>query len=255
MHTKISTNNPFGYDRLGFAWELVPANSQAHLDFGCSQGDFMNALSEKNIKCIIGLDISRDEINQARQRFPHLDVRHINQTIPLPFEDETFDSIALLDVLEHVYEQEQLLQELYRVLRKDGLLIVTVPGKYFFSFLDRGNIQFYWPGLHRWYYCRTHSQEEYEYRYVNNPDHLIGCISARKRWHEHFSKDKLKQLLEKNSFNVVDFDGTAYFGRIIDTLEFLLRRPAALKTVLEPIKKWDNKTFKTANLFCLAQKS
>lgn len=45
----------------------------------------------------------------------------------LPFQDETFAVVALLDVLEHVDEQQQVLLELVRVLRPGGTLLLTVP--------------------------------------------------------------------------------------------------------------------------------
>ena len=120
-----------------------------------------------------------------------------------------------MDVLEHVYNQAELLAELNRILTDGGKLIVTVPGQHLFSFLDRGNFKFLFPRLHRWYYCLKHSREEYEYRYVSNPDGLVGDISTKKRWHEHFSRDKLGKMLAEAGFNVIDFDGAGFFSQII----------------------------------------
>jgi SAM-dependent methyltransferase len=47
--------------------------------------------------------------------------------LPLPFEDNTFDVITILDVLEHLDDDRAMLRELHRVLRRGGLLLLSVP--------------------------------------------------------------------------------------------------------------------------------
>lgn len=214
MHTKISPDNPYRSNRWCFAWEYVPAQTSAHLDFGCNKGVFLNKLKDKTSGRLVGVDVSEEAVKQGQQLFPELEIIKIHEATSLPFDDNTFTSVTILDVLEHVYDQAQLLAELNRVLRDGGKLIVTVPGQHLFSFLDIGNFKFRFPRLHRWYYCFCHSRQEYEYRYVANPDGLIGDISARKRRHEHFNKDKLRNLLAKAGFTVIDFDGTGFFYRL-----------------------------------------
>jgi SAM-dependent methyltransferase len=51
-------------------------------------------------------------------------------TQPLPFCDETFDTILLSDVLEHIPNPENLWQEMARILRRDGTLLLNVPFLY-----------------------------------------------------------------------------------------------------------------------------
>ncbi len=48
----------------------------------------------------------------------------------LPFADESFDTILLLDVLEHISEPEAALAEARRVMRSDGRLLMTIPFAY-----------------------------------------------------------------------------------------------------------------------------
>ena len=97
-------------------------------------------------------------------------------------------------------------------------MIVTLPRQHLFSFLDIGNLKFRFPKLHRWYYCKKYSREDYEYRYVSNPDGLTGDISAEKYWHEHFSRAKLEKLLNNCGFAVVDFGGAGFFCQVINTV-------------------------------------
>jgi SAM-dependent methyltransferase len=56
----------------------------------------------------------------------HLDYV-VDLGVPLPFEDESFDTILLTDVLEHLAEPSMALKEMARILRPDGKLIIGVP--------------------------------------------------------------------------------------------------------------------------------
>ncbi len=186
--------------------------------------------------------------------FPQLEIIKIREASDLPFDDGAFDSVTILDVLEHVHEQARLLAELNRVLKDGGRLVVTVPGRHLFSFLDIGNLKFLFPRLHRWYYCLHHSREDYEYRYVSNPDGLIGDISAKKRWHEHFGREKLKMVLTEAGFGVIDFDGTGFFARVIGSGSYLLGWIKPVRKALTWLGQLDGNLFESTNLFCVAEK-
>jgi ubiquinone/menaquinone biosynthesis C-methylase UbiE len=254
MHTRISSDNPYGYDRWGFAWEHVPSGGVAHLDFGCHKGAFLSALKDKGIGRLVGVDVSEKAVNEGQQLFPELEIIKIHEATALPFNEGTFDSVTILDVLEHVYDQVKPLAELNRVLKDGGRLVVTVPGRHLFSFLDIGNYKFRFPRLHRWYYCLGHLREDYEYRYVSNPDGLIGDISAKKRWHEHFGRKKLRNLLADAGFSVVDFDGTGFFARAIANASYFLRWAKPTRTAFALLMQLDSKLFESTNLFCVAEK-
>jgi len=254
MRTKISSANPYGYNRWGFAWESIPAEGSAHLDFGCNDGQFLNTIKDKRVGRLVGVDVSRDATERANRQFPDLEIINIRQATPLPFGDAAFDSITILDVLEHLSRQTELLTELNRLLKDQGILIVTVPGKHLFSFLDMGNLKFRFPRLHRWYYRLSHSPEEYERRYVSNPDGLVGDVSAEKRWHEHFSRRKLGDLLAHAGFTVIHFDGAGFFGRVIGNVRHFIRWLKPLSKALGRLQNLDARSFESTNLFCSAQK-
>ncbi len=254
MHTKISPDNPYRYNRWCFAWEYVAAGAAAHLDFGCNKGEFLNKLKDKKSGRLVGVDVSAEAVKQGQELFPELEIIKINEAASLPFDDAAFNSITILDVLEHVYEQAELLAELNRVLKDGGKLVVTVPGRHLFSFLDMGNFKFRFPRLHRWYYCLKHSREEYEYRYVSNPDGLIGDVSARRRWHEDFSRPKLQKLLAEAGFSVIDFDGAGFFSRVVGNVGYFLKWLKPAHRALAKLQSFDNRLFESANLFCAAEK-
>lgn len=254
MRTKISSDNPHGYNRWGFAWEHVAEGAAAHLDFGCHDGAFLNTLERKRVRRLVGVDVCTEAVEEGQRLFPNLEMLKIAKVSPLPFDDGTFSSISILDVLEHVYEQTELLVELNRVLKEQGKLIVTVPGRHLFSFLDMGNLKFRFPKLHRWYYCFWHSRKEYAQRYASNPDGLIGDISARKGWHEHFSREKLRRLLGETGFVVTAFDGAGFFSRPLGNVSHFLRRVKPINKVFAKLLSLDMKSFESTNLFCVAGK-
>jgi len=254
MHTRIAADNPYGRDRYGFAWQHVPAGGVAHLDYGCGDGRFLVGLGNKGLIRLVGADVSREAVRLAKAQCGDVQIAHIDGRAALPFAEGEFSSISLLDVLEHVDEPDAVLAELYRVLKDDGTLIVTVPGQHVFSFLDMGNLKFRFPRLHRWFYCRRHSREEYERRYVANPDGLVGDVSVKKRWHEHLSRHKLASVLDRNGFSVVEFDGAGLFMRILKGAELTFGRLGPLRTIVRRAVAWDARRFESANLFCIARK-
>lgn len=257
MRTAISPDNPLGHTRGGFAWEHVPAGVEAHLDFGCFEGRFLHALSSKNIRRRVGVDVNRDSLEVARRRDPGLELIHLTDGYVLPFADASFDSASILDVIEHIPDDRQarVFDELNRVLKPEGILIVTVPGAYLFSCLDLGNLKFRFPTLHKWFYCVRHSKAEYDRRYVANPDGLVGDISAEKAWHEHFTRNKLAALLAPSGFEVVMFDGAGFLSRPINLLSLPIRGISLFRRPITALREWDQRTFESMNLFCLARKS
>ena len=90
------------------------------LDLGCGQVPFFGMYR----------DYISDNICVDWGGSPHgniyLDMEH-DLTQPLPFVDNSFDTIILSDVLEHIAEPMSLFSEMYRVLNKGGKIIINVP--------------------------------------------------------------------------------------------------------------------------------
>jgi hypothetical protein len=90
---------------------------------------------------------------------------------------------------------------------------------------------------------------------VSNPEGLVGDVSAKKRWHEHFSRPQLAELLLAAGFRVDRFDGTGFFTRPLGMARHFVRRWRKLHALLQRILKWDAARFEVANLFCVALKT
>jgi SAM-dependent methyltransferase len=90
------------------------------VDVGCGIGDFLQFRPNT-----VGVDINPHTVAYCQQR--GLDARLIEPDV-LPFDDASFDSALLDNVLEHIAEPAALLRELHRVLRPEGVLLIGVPG-------------------------------------------------------------------------------------------------------------------------------
>lgn len=91
------------------------------LDFGCGSMEYKKIL--RNTKTYIGLDIEGAEDNGfiGKGKVTYYDGLHI------PFENEKFDSVLAIEVFEHVEQLKDILKELNRVMKEDGLMLFTVP--------------------------------------------------------------------------------------------------------------------------------
>jgi SAM-dependent methyltransferase len=90
------------------------------LDFGCGTKPYKSFFS--NVNNYIGVDY---KIEGREERQKVVDVFYDGKNIP--FENKKFDSILCTEVLEHVFNIDELLKEFNRVLKVDGKALITTP--------------------------------------------------------------------------------------------------------------------------------
>ena len=105
-------------------WPRQEKNPPLLLDLGCGTGG--NAILLKEFGEIIGADSSPTALKIAQKTTGFSKLILINET-RLPFEDNIFDCVTLLDVLEHIKNDDDTISECRRVLKPGGSLILTVP--------------------------------------------------------------------------------------------------------------------------------
>jgi len=98
------------------------------LDVGCGEGD--TSLSLSQFGTVYGLDFNAPFLRMAQDRGLHNVV--LGSAFELPFLREAFDLITILDVIEHIQDDVGVLLALKKVLKKDGIIFVSVPA---FQFL------------------------------------------------------------------------------------------------------------------------
>jgi len=105
------------------------------LDLGCGEGRHsISAYISENVQ-VVGLDLSIEDMTTARTRLEDFTGEgNINFTcgsgLQLPFADNSFDKVICSEVLEHIPDYQQVLNEIDRVLKPDGLFSLSVP-RYF----------------------------------------------------------------------------------------------------------------------------
>lgn len=93
------------------------------LDVGCGVGFVSRMLVGKNE--VYGVDISEKYLTRATDsgiKTKQWDIRK-----GLPFEYGSFDIVLVTEVLEHIFDTDALLSEIGRVLKVNGVLLLTVP--------------------------------------------------------------------------------------------------------------------------------
>jgi len=101
--------------------ELVKKDLRV-LDVGCGAGNMILHLSRYGD--VVGIDSNPIPLEIAHRR-GH-DAR-LAQAEDMPFEDESFDLVTTLDVIEHSDDDLRILRQCHRVCAKGGLLAISVP--------------------------------------------------------------------------------------------------------------------------------
>jgi len=89
------------------------------LDFGCGQKPYKKVIE---VDEYIGLDIEKSGRSHKND---DIDVFYDGKTIP--FKNNFFDSVLSTEVFEHIFNLDDILNEIYRVLKPGGYLVVTMP--------------------------------------------------------------------------------------------------------------------------------
>lgn len=105
------------------------------LDAACGEGYGSYLMSQTALR-VTGLDIDSQSISHASEKYGNENVKFFVSTIDqMPFEDNTFDVVVSFETLEHVNFETQMLfmSEIKRVLKRDGILILSTPNKKYYS--------------------------------------------------------------------------------------------------------------------------
>jgi len=116
------------WHRYHFAAPLVAGLDV--LDVACGEG-YGSALLAARATRVIGADIAPSAVEHARARYAAVANLEFRQAdcASLPFADASFDAVVSFETIEHITAQEPFLDEVRRVLRPDGLLILSCPNK------------------------------------------------------------------------------------------------------------------------------
>ena len=94
------------------------------LDYGCGQAGCLIDFDAQGIK-ISGAEIDADVVAACQKQ--GIDVRQVENIDQIPFENDIFDVVYLMQVFEHLRNPHGFMAELARVLKNDGVLYLAVP--------------------------------------------------------------------------------------------------------------------------------
>lgn len=127
--------------RFKIIQKYIPAGTSRILDAGCAGGEFISYV--KGSYEMWGVDLSTYAIEKAKAKNPELKQRLFAGYIEHQnFEADFFDGIVLWDVIEHVWEPRETIEQLLKYIKPGGYLLISTPniGASFAKVMGK-----YWP--------------------------------------------------------------------------------------------------------------
>ena len=118
--------------RYAFASQYV--NNKKVLDLASGEG-FGTSILSKNAKCVVGIDIDHDAVLHASKTYKQENITFIEGSIlNIPIKGrKIFDVIVCFEAIEHITEHDILFMEITRLLKNNGVLIISTPNKKTYS--------------------------------------------------------------------------------------------------------------------------
>lgn len=212
--------------RLSINW--FPEKIDKLLDGGCSFGYGTRYFAEYCKECY-GAEINPEHYEVAKRRFKN--IKFFNTALEeTPFEDDFFDVIVLNDVLEHTNDRIQTLSEMNRVLKPEGVIIISTPHKGLFQHFDPYNYGYYLKNYFSFIYKPLYKL----IRFIKT-----GKLPKSENWehgvkHYHYNIDDFKNMLDLSTFKGnFKIDKIFRSGLVLEVLYFNLER---ILDVFLPIK-------------------
>lgn len=131
-------------DRYKLIYDWIPETTPRLLDIGCGNLNFTKWFRDK-AEVVIGTDHNPDQPASSINKFPGISAL-ASAGEHLPFKDEYFDIVIMSDVLEHVQNDKMTIDEVIRIIRPGGSLIISLPNTGPLALFDGDNVinRFVW---------------------------------------------------------------------------------------------------------------
>jgi len=109
-------------------WAAQVAAGRSVLDVGCGTGYGAQILANAGALKVIGVDVAADVVEMAGREYRSDRLAFVcADAARLPFEDASFDLAVCFEVIEHLPMEAGVMDELRRVLRPDGIALISSP--------------------------------------------------------------------------------------------------------------------------------
>jgi ubiquinone/menaquinone biosynthesis C-methylase UbiE len=123
------------------------------LDIASGEGYGSNLLAQ-NAKSVFGVDISEEAVKHAQEKYTSPNLKYLKgNTSEIPLGDHTVDVIISFETLEHHDQHTRMMLECKRVLKENGLLIISSPDKKYYTDL---------PGYHNPFHVKELYEDEFK---------------------------------------------------------------------------------------------
>jgi len=97
------------------------------LDIACGSG-YGTELLAKTAKKVYGVDVDEQAVAYASQYFAAKNIAYkIGDGVSIPLEDNSVDVVVTFETIEHIQDYKTFIKEIKRVLKPDGLAVVSTP--------------------------------------------------------------------------------------------------------------------------------
>jgi 2-polyprenyl-3-methyl-5-hydroxy-6-metoxy-1,4-benzoquinol methylase len=110
-----------------YLWAAELAPGRTVLDAGCGTGYGTEILAKSSAERVVAIDLSDVAVSETARRVGNLADVSQADVCQLPFANETFELVVCFEVIEHIQDASRAVEELARVLRPDGVVLVSSP--------------------------------------------------------------------------------------------------------------------------------
>ena len=129
---KLISENNFTYQKTISIFNKYIKRSDKILDLGCGVGAIALYYAHKS-NYVTGVDISDRAISITRKSMELLDLGQFIKlkvlNFPKEYLNETFDKVIFSEVLEHIHNEHKSLNAIFKMLKTNGTLIISVPSE------------------------------------------------------------------------------------------------------------------------------
>lgn len=122
---EITPTNPRIIEMLNLTKKLNLTDKKI-LDIGCHDGSFLNLLKKRTTK-LYGLEASQAAVKVCLKNKISAKAYFFDDSTPMPYPDSSFDLIVAGEIIEHIYHTDLFLQEIHRLLKPHGHLLISTP--------------------------------------------------------------------------------------------------------------------------------
>lgn len=115
-------------ERYEFAKRSVKGKIVAELGCGTGYGTYL--LTKAGAKKIYAIDVSKEAITYAKRHYYHRNIEYsVADALHVTLPSNSIDCVIAFEVIEHIKKDTHFLKEVFRILKKNGIFILSTPNK------------------------------------------------------------------------------------------------------------------------------